>query len=160
MSRAIWFVAGAGAGVWSMVKARRAAEAFTPDGLTDRLAGCGWSVGRDPRLGSTSVTASGRGATLTAVVAERDAGFAELDAEAEDDAAAGEQGAVLRGPAGRCGRPPRPGASPRRCPRDRRARSGWGTRTSRRARRTPGTRWPAGGCRCCAARAARPRRHG
>jgi hypothetical protein len=38
--------------------------------LTDRLAGCGWSVGRDPRLGSTSVTASGRGATLTAVSVE------------------------------------------------------------------------------------------
>jgi len=39
MSRAVWFVAGAGAGVYSMLKARRAAEAFTPDGLTDRLAG-------------------------------------------------------------------------------------------------------------------------
>ena len=39
MSRAIWFVAGAGAGVYSMIKARRAAEAFTPEGLTDRLAG-------------------------------------------------------------------------------------------------------------------------
>jgi len=39
MSRAIWFVAGAGAGVYAMTKARRAAEAFTPDGLADRLAG-------------------------------------------------------------------------------------------------------------------------
>ena len=39
MSRALWFVAGAGAGVYAVVKARRAAEALTPEGLTDRLAG-------------------------------------------------------------------------------------------------------------------------
>ena len=39
MSRAIWFVAGAGAGVYAMTKARRAAETFTPEGLADRLAG-------------------------------------------------------------------------------------------------------------------------
>jgi hypothetical protein len=39
MSRTWWFVAGAGAGVYAMVKARRAAEAFTPEGLRDRLSG-------------------------------------------------------------------------------------------------------------------------
>lgn len=39
MKRGFWFVAGAGAGVYVMVKARRAAEAFTPDGLRDRLEG-------------------------------------------------------------------------------------------------------------------------
>ncbi len=39
MSRTLWFVAGAGAGVYAMARARRAAEAFTPDGLADRLAG-------------------------------------------------------------------------------------------------------------------------
>jgi hypothetical protein len=39
MNRGIWFVAGAGVGVYAMVKARRAAEAFTPDGMRDRLAG-------------------------------------------------------------------------------------------------------------------------
>ena len=39
MSRALWFVAGAGAGAYALVKARRAAEAFTPEGLADRLAG-------------------------------------------------------------------------------------------------------------------------
>jgi hypothetical protein len=39
MSRALWFVAGAGAGVYALTKARRAAEAFTPEGLADRLAG-------------------------------------------------------------------------------------------------------------------------
>jgi hypothetical protein len=36
MSRGLWFVAGAGAGVYAMVRARRVAEAFTPDGLSDR----------------------------------------------------------------------------------------------------------------------------
>lgn len=39
MSRGFWFVAGAGAGVYAVVKVRRAAEAFTPEGLRDRLAG-------------------------------------------------------------------------------------------------------------------------
>ena len=39
MGRAVWFVAGAGVGVYAMTKARRAAGAFTPDGLADRLAG-------------------------------------------------------------------------------------------------------------------------
>jgi hypothetical protein len=39
MSRSLWFVAGAGAGMYALVKARRTAEAFTPDGLSDRLAG-------------------------------------------------------------------------------------------------------------------------
>jgi hypothetical protein len=39
MSRGLWFVAGAGAGVYAMVRGRRAAEAFTADGLRDRLSG-------------------------------------------------------------------------------------------------------------------------
>jgi hypothetical protein len=39
MSRALWFAAGAGVGVYALTKARRAAEAFTPEGLADRLAG-------------------------------------------------------------------------------------------------------------------------
>lgn len=39
MMRTLWFVAGATSGVYAMVKARRAAEALTPDGLRDRLAG-------------------------------------------------------------------------------------------------------------------------
>jgi hypothetical protein len=41
MNRGLWFVAGASAGVYAMVKARRAAEAFTPEGLRDRVAGLG-----------------------------------------------------------------------------------------------------------------------
>jgi hypothetical protein len=39
MSRALWFAAGAGVGVYAITKARRAAEALTPEGLADRLAG-------------------------------------------------------------------------------------------------------------------------
>lgn len=39
MNRGFWFVAGAGAGVWAVARARRAAEALTPEGLADRAAG-------------------------------------------------------------------------------------------------------------------------
>ena len=39
MRRTLWFAAGAGAGVYALTKARRIAEAFTPEGLADRLAG-------------------------------------------------------------------------------------------------------------------------
>jgi len=37
MNRGLWFVAGAGAGIYTMIRARRAAEALTVDGLKDRL---------------------------------------------------------------------------------------------------------------------------
>ena len=36
MKRGFWFVAGAAAGVYGAVKARRVAEAFTADGVRDR----------------------------------------------------------------------------------------------------------------------------
>lgn len=39
MRRTFWFVAGAGAGVYALTKARRAAEALTVDGLRDRVSG-------------------------------------------------------------------------------------------------------------------------
>jgi hypothetical protein len=39
MSRGFWFVAGAGAGVYAVLRARRAAEVFTVDGLRDRWNG-------------------------------------------------------------------------------------------------------------------------
>ena len=41
MSRGFWFVAGAGAGVYVVVKARRVVETFTPEGIRDRMAGLG-----------------------------------------------------------------------------------------------------------------------
>lgn len=41
MRRGLWFLAGAGAGVYAMVRGRRAAEAFTADGLRDRLQALG-----------------------------------------------------------------------------------------------------------------------
>ena len=37
MNRGLWFVAGAAAGIYGMVRARRAAEAFTVDGMRDRV---------------------------------------------------------------------------------------------------------------------------
>ncbi len=37
MRRSLWFVAGAGAGVYGMLRGRRAAEALTVDGLRDRV---------------------------------------------------------------------------------------------------------------------------
>ena len=39
MRRGFWFLAGAGAGVYTAFRVRRAMEAFTPDGMRDRLAG-------------------------------------------------------------------------------------------------------------------------
>ena len=44
-----WFLTGAGAGIYAAVKARRAAEVFTPEGMHDRVAGLqrGWSVFTD-----------------------------------------------------------------------------------------------------------------
>ena len=39
MSRSVWFVAGAGVGVYAVLRARRVVESLTPDGLADRLAG-------------------------------------------------------------------------------------------------------------------------
>jgi Family of unknown function (DUF6167) len=36
MRRGLWFVAGAGAGAYAMVRARRVAEVFTAEGLSDR----------------------------------------------------------------------------------------------------------------------------
>jgi len=39
MTRGLWFVAGAGAGIYVMIRGRRAAEALTVDGLQDRLNG-------------------------------------------------------------------------------------------------------------------------
>lgn len=63
MSRAIWFLAGAGAGVYSVVRARRAAEAFTPDGLSDRLAGLSLGLhlfGEEVRTGAAEKEADVR----------------------------------------------------------------------------------------------------
>jgi hypothetical protein len=44
--RAAMFVAGVGVGVYGMVKARRAQEALTPDGLRDR----GWALALGARM--------------------------------------------------------------------------------------------------------------
>jgi hypothetical protein len=43
MGRPLWFVAGAGVGVYAAARARRAAETLTADGLRDRVRG--WQAG-------------------------------------------------------------------------------------------------------------------
>ena len=43
MSKTFWFAAGAVSGVYTLVKAKRTVENFTPDGVGARLAA--WSVG-------------------------------------------------------------------------------------------------------------------
>lgn len=56
MSRSMWFVAGAGAGIYSVVRARRVAESLTPEGLGDRLAGLRLGAqlfGEEVRFGMT-----------------------------------------------------------------------------------------------------------
>ena len=49
MNRGLWFVAGAGAGIYAVIRGKRAAEVLTVDGMTDRLkgAGVGWRMFRD-----------------------------------------------------------------------------------------------------------------
>lgn len=37
MRRGLWFAAGAGAGVYAMIRGRRAAEALTVEGVKDRI---------------------------------------------------------------------------------------------------------------------------
>ena len=39
MNRGLWFVAGAGVGIYAVIRGRRAAEVLTVDGMTDRLKG-------------------------------------------------------------------------------------------------------------------------
>ena len=43
MGRPLWFVAGAGVGVYAAARARRVAESLTADGVRDRVRG--WQVG-------------------------------------------------------------------------------------------------------------------
>jgi hypothetical protein len=56
VSRTVWFVAGAGVGVYALTRARRVVEAFTPEGLADRLAGLSLGLhlfGAEVRAGMT-----------------------------------------------------------------------------------------------------------
>jgi hypothetical protein len=67
VSRALWFVAGAGAGVYAVARARRAAEWLTPEGLADRLAGLSVGlhlVGEEVRAGMAEREADLRGRRL------------------------------------------------------------------------------------------------
>ncbi len=41
IGKGVWFAAGAAAGVYATVKVKRVAEAFTPDGIRDRVKAVG-----------------------------------------------------------------------------------------------------------------------
>ena len=43
MGRPLWFVAGAGVGLYAAARARRVADSLTPDGMRDRVRG--WQTG-------------------------------------------------------------------------------------------------------------------
>jgi hypothetical protein len=49
MKAGLWFVAGAGVGIYGIIRGRRAAEILTVDGMTDRLKGAqvGWQMFRE-----------------------------------------------------------------------------------------------------------------
>ena len=66
MGRPLWFVAGAGVGVYAAARARRAAETLTADGLRDRVRG--WQAGA--RLFAEEVQ-QGRPLRPLGVVADR-----------------------------------------------------------------------------------------
>ena len=51
MNRGLWFVAGAGAAIYVVIRGRRAAEALTIDGMQDRLNGLAVGVADVPRRG-------------------------------------------------------------------------------------------------------------
>ncbi|MCL2542231.1 MAG: DUF6167 family protein [Nocardioidaceae bacterium] len=61
MRRGFWFGAGVAAGVYGMVRARRVAEAFTPDGMRDRVkaAGLGARMLRDEMAQGTADAETG-----------------------------------------------------------------------------------------------------
>ncbi len=67
--RPLWFVAGVGAGAYAVLRARRVAEALTPEGLADRLAGLrvGWEMFSDEvRTGMAEKETELRSAVLEA----------------------------------------------------------------------------------------------
>jgi hypothetical protein len=69
VSRGLWFVAGAASGAYALVKARRTAEVFTPDGVGARVAAL--------RAGAqvfTSAVAAGMAERESALCAQLDAG--------------------------------------------------------------------------------------
>lgn len=79
MSRAAWFVAGAAAGAYGLVRGRRAAEVLTPDGLRDRAAGLSLGAqlfAQEVRTGMTEKESELRGRLHLVTAAD---GAAELE---------------------------------------------------------------------------------
>lgn len=81
MNRGLWFVAGAGAGIYGMLRARRAAEAFTPDGLADRLGAA--SVGLRMLREEVTQGAAEKEVALRARIGERERELRALTAATE-----------------------------------------------------------------------------
>lgn len=67
--RSVWFVVGASAGVYVTTKTKRAAEAFTFDGVHDRLSG--WFAGARVLTQEVAVARAAKEAELRQQVAAR-----------------------------------------------------------------------------------------
>jgi hypothetical protein len=88
MSRVLWFVAGAGAGVYGLAKARRAAEALTPEGLADRLAGLSVGLhlfGEEVRAGMDEKETELRGRLAVALHGDSSSTRREIEAPGLDE---------------------------------------------------------------------------
>lgn len=86
MKRGFWFAAGAGAGIYVSFRARRVAEAFTSDGISDRLA----AIQLGGRLLRTDIAvgAAQKEAELREQIAESAGVMAALRASPASDRAA------------------------------------------------------------------------
>lgn len=86
MRRGLWFAAGAGAGIWAMARAQRAADIFTSEGLRDRMGA--WQVGARMFRDEVAQGAAEREKQLREHLGLRPAGSPELTAPDRDGAAA------------------------------------------------------------------------
>jgi hypothetical protein len=62
MSRTFWFAAGAASGVYALVKAKRTARNFTPDGVAARMAA--WRIGAQAFAAEVAVGMAEREAAI------------------------------------------------------------------------------------------------
>jgi len=88
-----WFVAGAATGVYAMVKAKRAVEVFTPDGIAARVAAV--RAGARQFAGTVAEGANEREADLLAELRANADGYRLLEQSNEAAPAAAEQTAAF-----------------------------------------------------------------
>lgn len=77
MKASVWFVAGAATGVYVMVKAKRAIEVFTPDGIGARVAAV--RAGAREFAGNVAAGADEREADLLAELRASADGYRQLE---------------------------------------------------------------------------------